>query len=229
MAKVLHFVLDDNLQGEYPGPIPIKDALPDWYRKAEMYLQMPGRGNSPASGLKKCVPFMDALLTGYVFVTWEDMYVTRLPDGSVSLTSSGNGQLFSIRGEELGRTMPRPAGTRDEHLAWSHPWGWKTPRGWSTLVTHPLNRFDLPFVTTSGIVDSDNYFGPGNVPFFIKDGFEGVIPKGTPYLQVIPIKRANWIGSVSPLLAKGMRRLTSMVNEKASVYRDKFWIKKSYK
>ena len=35
--------------------------------------------------------------------------------------------------------------------------------------------------------------GWGNVPFFIKSGFEGVIPAGTPIAQLIPIKREKWV------------------------------------
>jgi hypothetical protein len=55
-------------------------------------------------------------------------------------------------------------------------------------MTHPLNRTDLPFYTLSGIVDSDNYMGEGKVPFFIKKDFTGIIPAGTPIVQIIPIK-----------------------------------------
>jgi hypothetical protein len=167
-------------------------------------------------------------LTGYLFVTWEDIHVTKLPDGSVSISFGSDTPVFNVRGSDSGRTMPRPAGYRDEHFAWASPWGWKTPRGYSTLVTHPLNRFDLPFITTSGIVDSDVFFGSGNIPFFLKDGFEGVIPKGTPYAQVIPIKRASWLSTVTKSLTKGMARLSAIVDKTSGVYRDTFWVRKDF-
>jgi hypothetical protein len=32
----------------------------------------------------------------------------------------------------------------------------------------------------------------GNIPFFIKKGFTGTIPAGTPMFQILPIKREDW-------------------------------------
>jgi hypothetical protein len=52
----------------------------------------------------------------------------------------------------------------------------------------------------AGIVDSDKYHGAGNIPFFLKEEFEGLIPKGTPYAQIIPIKRAEWTTVFDPAL-----------------------------
>jgi hypothetical protein len=68
----------------------------------------------------------------------------------------------------------------------------QTPPGYSSLITHPLNRHDLPFITLSGLVDTDMTMARGNLPFFLKEGFEGVIPAGTPMFQIIPFKRENW-------------------------------------
>ena len=31
-----------------------------------------------------------------------------------------------------------------------------------------------------------------NFPFFIKEGFTGLIPYGTPIVQIIPFKRDDW-------------------------------------
>jgi hypothetical protein len=60
------------------------------------------------------------------------------------------------------------------------------------LITHPINRYDLPFTSVSGLADYDVYPLPGNVSFHIKEGFEGTIPAGTPIMQIIPIKREDW-------------------------------------
>jgi hypothetical protein len=68
----------------------------------------------------------------------------------------------------------------------------KLPKGYSALFTHPLNRFDLPFFTASGIVDADYGMGGGGVSFCIDKNFEGVIPAGTPIVQIFPFKRDDW-------------------------------------
>jgi len=60
------------------------------------------------------------------------------------------------------------------------------------LFTHPLNRYDLPFYCSSAIVDTDIWGLPTFIPFFLKRGFSGIIPKGTPLFQMIPIKRDDW-------------------------------------
>ena len=30
------------------------------------------------------------------------------------------------------------------------------------------------------------------MPFFIREGYEGIVPAGTPYVHIIPIKREDW-------------------------------------
>jgi hypothetical protein len=49
----------------------------------------------------------------------------------------------------------------------------KLPEGYSAIFTQPFNRFDLPFMSSTGIMDLDTGIGPGAVPFAVKDGFNG--------------------------------------------------------
>jgi antitoxin (DNA-binding transcriptional repressor) of toxin-antitoxin stability system len=49
----------------------------------------------------------------------------------------------------------------------------------------------------------------GSIPFYIKNGFEGVIKSGTPVAQIIPFKQENWKAEVESGLceyAKAYRR-----------------------
>jgi hypothetical protein len=57
---------------------------------------------------------------------------------------------------------------------------------------HPVAYPNAPFYTIPGIVDTDVYDGEINVPFAIKDSFEGIIEKNTPMFQIIPFKRDQW-------------------------------------
>ena len=71
------------------------------------------------------------------------------------------------------------------------------------MITHPLNRNDLPFITISGIVDGNFAISAdGNVPFYIKNNFEGIIPQGTPIAQLIPFYRQNWFFKIKKGLVK---------------------------
>jgi hypothetical protein len=46
-------------------------------------------------------------------------------------------------------------------------------------------------MTFSGIIDTDEFNLTGPLRFILKEGFEGVIKKGTPLYQMIPFKRES--------------------------------------
>jgi len=229
--KIVNFVPEvstGSLDPSVPVPALAKDVLPQWYKDAETFFEKDGES---LAGLKTCVPFLDGLLAGFVVLTYTNIYVSIGEDGSVDIDwdADTTSEPVMERPKETGHTMPRPAGHFPNHLVWTPKWGFKTPKGFSGLVTHPLNRFDLPFTTMSAIIDSDNYFGSGNIPFFIKEGFEGVIPKGTPMFQIIPIKREDWKALYDPTLVPASEKITSKVRTVIrGYYRDYFWVKKNY-
>jgi hypothetical protein len=214
-------------------PIAAKKLLPEWYKSSENDFVDRKFPDSPlASGLKKCIPFLDSMLSGYFLVTPVDIFVSKNEDGTLKLgwnSSEIFNDFVSERPKELGEKMPRPAGHYPNHLAWKGFWGFKTPKGWSVLVTHPLNRHDLPFTSTSGIMDADKYSTSGNIPFFIKEDFVGTIPAGTPFAQLIPIKRESWkaIGN-----DQGLVYLDSLqgqtVRTPGKSYKKLFWQRKEY-
>lgn len=214
-------------------PIAAKKVLPEWYRNSEnTFVNPEDPEKKEVAGLKKCVPFMDAMISGYVLTTPMDIFVSKNEDGSLKLgwnSSEIFNDFVSERPKALGEHMPRPAGHHPNHLAFKGFWGFKTPRGWSTLVVHPLNRHDLPFTITSGIMDSDKYSTSGNIPFFIKEDFVGVIPAGTPFAQLIPIKRESWKAISND---QGLVYLDSLQGETVRLpgksYKKLFWQRKEY-
>jgi hypothetical protein len=211
-------------------PTPAKKFLPDWYKKSESAFQ-DAEGNSH-SGLKACIPFLDSMISGYVLTTPVDIFVSKAEDGSLDIRWNSP-EIFedfiSERDKSLGEHMPRPAGHLPNHLAFKGFWGFKTPRGWSVLVVHPLNRHDLPFTITSGLMDADRYSTSGNIPFFIKDEFAGMIPAGTPFAQLIPIKRASWKAIQNDAGIEYLDRLQgAVVRSPGKSYKKLFWVRKEY-
>lgn len=212
-------------------PQPIKNFLPEWYREAETTYTESSGAEQP--GLKKCAPYLDAMISGYCLVTPMDIFVSKNEDGTLRIGWNGtevSSAFIAERPKESGATMPRPAGHYPNHLVFSGFWGMKTPKGWSLLVTHPLNRADLPFTTTSGIIDSDKFSASGNIPFFIREDFTGVIPAGTPIAQLIPIKRARWTMMKND---KGLWDLEhvqgDLVRKPETNYKKKYWVRKDFK
>lgn len=231
--KFVHFI-PDFLQGSHldgiPNPDVAKKFVPSWYKKSEMIYELDSGQEMP--GLKTCIPFLDALISGYMLLTPCNIYVKKLDDGSIDIDWDDVPGLSNPIDERKGLTghlIPRPAGHNNAHLVWTPKWGWKSPRGYSILVTHPLNRFDLPFTTMSGLVDSDKFYGSGNIPFFIRNDFEGTIEKGTPFAQLIPIKRKRWKAVYDPAITSLIRESGETVRKyPRGGYRDNLHVKKEY-
>lgn len=219
-------------------PLPAKKVIPDWYKKAESSYMQQGE---KVPGLKACIPFLDTMTSGYVLRLPVNVYINEEKNESNLANIFNNtenslqirwdgpdsmGNFIMERSKDSGATMPRPAGHYPNHLVFNDFWSIKTPKGWSILMTQPLNRHDLPFTIPSGIIDSDKFYSPGNLPFFVKRGFSGMVPEGTPIAQIIPIKRASW----KMLFDEGMADLETKqsVELKKSSYKKKFWQRKSY-
>ena len=181
--------------------------------------------------MKACIPFLDIMMTGYMLVTPFDIFVGRKDNGELNVRWSGPEQWSDFIGErpkELGHTIPRPAGHEPNGMVWSSRWGWKTPRGYSVLVTHPFNHYDLPFTTLNAFMDSDKYFSNGNIPFFFKEGFEGRILAGTPFAQLIPVHRKSWKQVNDFGLAVETKQQGLITRENEHYYKRFLWERKSY-
>jgi hypothetical protein len=172
-----------------------KFYIPKWYKEKEKTIGGLSRvkkiGNLGVSTFKACSPFLDALTSGYIIELWQDIEVTQNISGVEIHWNVDPGVAFS-RNEIVHSGIPVPAGHSAQAFAWSIPYAFKTPNGYSAIVTHPFNRYDLPFTTLDGVVDSDKGISTGSLPFYIKKDFEGIIPAGTPLAQIIPFKRDNW-------------------------------------
>ena len=181
-------------------PVPIIKTLPEWYRKADRYALNPATGEAwemPDVGgkiptWKACPAVFDVMGAGYTYRTPCDIEFAEDASGLIQARVLDNQhQNFLVDREPLNQ-FPHPRGYHAKHFAWWADWAVELPEGYSALYTHPMNRFELPFLTTSGIVDNDKVHLPGTMPFFFMQGVTGILPAGTPYAQIIPFKREHW-------------------------------------
>ena len=86
-------------------------------------------------------------------------------------------------------------------------------------------------MTLSAIVDCDeDLLGSGRIPFYIKDGFKGLVKKGTPIFQIIPIKREDWtLEENTGLRQDNIVRLDNVESSGGGWYKSKLWKRKEYK
>jgi hypothetical protein len=172
-------------------PAPASRLLPNWLKEMPQEVpQEPGQQGWPLGTPRKCAPFVDAMLTGYMMLLPMAVRVVVTEDHQV---------LFSARPEvpwrPIGRHVPvqTMGSPLDPVFRFEIPWALELPEGWSVLYTHPLNRVELPFYTLAGVVDED-YESPVNLPFVWTDWEprEFTMDAGTPVAQLIPFQRARW-------------------------------------
>jgi hypothetical protein len=69
----------------------------------------------------------------------------------------------------------------------------------------------------------------GEIPFFLKQDFEGIIPEGTPIVQIIPIKRDSWESIRSKYDDRFVKNSLYQIGKTLyGGYKKLFWQKKSY-
>lgn len=180
-------------------PEPASRNVPEWYKTLAKH----DKSNSEETlhpinhmgtdgavvATKQCPPFLDAMTAGYHYLLEDDLHVDIDDDGKPILWWKTENMMLDHRPTI---ELPVPEGHHPIHYGFKMSWYYETPPGHSVLITHPMNRYDLPFTVQSGIVESDIWGLPVFIAFFLKRGFRGVIPKGTPVFQIIPFKRQNW-------------------------------------
>jgi len=214
-----------------------KKFIPEWYKKSsqkikglEKFSLVPYFSQSTTSTFKKCTPFLDSMTNGYIFSLSQDIEVSIREDGQPLITWR-NDSIVTVthHDNEQWDGLFIPENCHKYVYKWNNDFTIKTPRGYSTIFTHPYNRFDLPFYTLSGVVDTDKYPLPVHFPFFIKKDFVGIIPAGTPLAQLSFIKREHWFKNILKYNEKYTIMAMNLFLKKIDrSYKNQFWEKKIY-
>jgi hypothetical protein len=227
---ILTFRCPSELEGILPRPIPALLGLPNWFK------ELPPKAFNPTMGedtqtVKKCPPFIDAMTYGFLIPLAVDL---KVEDGEFSWDfKPPKGLAAEYPQSPIGFHDPsQVAGTpffeEDRFIIkFNNFWTIETPSGYSLLCTHPVNRMDLPFTTLTGLVDCDAFHDtPLNFPARWHDtAFNGVLPKGTPVAQCLPIKRENWLERFATLSAEDTERIVKTrdaIAREPDVYRRRF-------
>ena len=185
----------------------------------------------------QCTPFTDSFTVGYIQELYCDVRITHkgknLTTGAdiVAYEWAGEHRPIDTRMERIGapNLFPKFPGYYNAEFHWFTQWEPQTPPGYSTMYHHPSNRFDLPFHTLTGIIDTDKWQVGGPLPFVIKEGFEGVIPAGTPIYQMTFVKRDKWESSEAKFDAKKTGRMIYKAKRHLKGgYKREFWERKRY-
>jgi hypothetical protein len=241
MANKIKFVTNRPWLSENSSskPEPIIKSIPSWYREADRFAKKPdgeywiGPDNGKIPTWKACPAIFDIMGTGYSLKTPCDIEFKIGDWGALSVKVVDDKYKDFVTKRDPMPQFVHPEGYHDVHFAWMPDWAVETPEGYSVLYSQPFNRFELPFLTTSGIIDNDKVNLMGSMPFFLRKGFEGVIPEGTVYAQMIPFKRDNWESEViiedpSTLYKKNMENSKKYRVPNGGVYKNQVWEKRTY-
>jgi hypothetical protein len=231
--KVLFIPKDKDTEICIPRPQSSKKYIPQWFK--DMPIEVPTIDGFGADyTAKKCIPFLDSLTSGYTQELPCDVYIdcnTEEDDPIINYRWGGQIRPLSTRREDTrsSNSMPHFPGYYKTEFHWNTLWEPKTPTGYSTLYFHPANRFDLPFITHNGIIDTDKWSITGPIPFVLKKGFSGLIPAGTPIYQMIFIKREVWNSEGSKYDEEYVKNTPGFTsNSIADRYKKQIWSKKEY-
>ena len=227
---ILTFRCPKELDGLIPPPVPAAQGLPGWLKampSTAFSALIAGEDNT----VKRCPPFVDAMTCGFLIplvcdvkiangeLTWDNELP---PGGAVDFLRSPIGV------HDPGQVTGTPLFDAERFLIKFHNlWTIEAPEGYSLLFTHPVNRFDLPFTTLTGLVECDTYHDAWiHFPArWNEPNFNGVLPKGTPIAQCFLIKRDNWTARTAAFTEEETRRahdLTSAITREKGVYRRQF-------
>jgi len=221
-------------------PYPTKKNIPEWYKKAEPFVDnktILTKITTPT--IKKCMPLFDAMTSGYTITTFCDIYINhkeikdiekdkKRPNPKI-VESNEKYKYKIIQFHDLKQLQDYPLFKDQDAPKFMNPWGIKTPKGYSCLFINHMHNKNNIFTILEGIVDTDTYNAPVNFPFIFNDpNFTGLIPAGTPIVQVIPFKRDYW----NMEIRKELELINSQSDDLFSLfvnrYKKIFWSKKEY-
>ena len=220
-------------------PVPISKSIPQWYKEADRFRKdvngeyVIGKNQGKIPTWKACPAILDTLITGYTFVTPCDVEFFINDTGQIDAKIENILYKSFVTRRPPMEQFYHPEGYYKDHFAWFPEWSVKVPDGYSVLYVPPFNRYDLPIMTTSGIIDNDKVTFPGKIPFFVQAGWTGVLPAGTPYAQLIPFLRENWKSELTITPASELVKNKIKTNAKyrvpnGGVYQKEVWTKRIY-
>lgn len=192
--QIIKFTDTIGVPEEY-RPVPASKIIPDWYKKLDSYVggeKRPDGNAGTTATAKRCMPIFDAITGGYIISTHTDLWVSQRPseDGKIQQYYEwANFGAISFHPKQQLPEHPDDTGHEHSYPKWNNTWAITTPPGYSCLFISPLHR-ETPIIVLPAVVDTDTYNAPVNFPFVLRDPkMDGLIPAGTPIMQVIPFKR----------------------------------------
>jgi hypothetical protein len=236
-TQKIHFVARDKHSYDVcPRPFPASQAIPKWWKDASPYIKRPDNPEGKKiiiadresnASFKKCTPMLDMISSGYIIPLWADVQVRNI-NGLPNISWRVQRDVFEVHYKQ---EVEVPDGYGDFQFKFLNEWIPVLPKGYSALIMPCPGYPDSAFKVIPAVIDYDKTRHPLTPPMLLKNGFEGIVEKGTPMFQVIPFKRTDWKSEFS-FLEEGEYSVIVDRELKSTIvnnYVKNFWQKKTYK
>jgi len=225
------------LKGYLSEPKPSIAHVPQTYKDLQRHIDTQTKPT-----VKRCIPFLDALTTGYVIPFPTDIEIYNDKEEKMIRFNSGSSVPEEFKGivgvsehdsYQITENMMSPKRTINAVFKFNNPWIVTTPPGCSCLFITPLNHV-LPYELISGVVDTDTYSRTINFPFYYTGDINEniVIKQGSPMAMVFPFKRESWNMETklyTQTYEENIKEHFGLFKRIADNYKTLFWKKKSYR
>jgi hypothetical protein len=211
----IEFHLAEEMLGDIPHPYAASRHIPDWFRNMAMDFELGGT-------LKRCPPFLTAMMAGYLIPAPGDLRLTMNAAGELSAA----GKLHFVSSHFPQQYAGAPFATRTV-VKFENPWIIVTPPEFFCLITAPINRFEMPFLPLAGIVETGTYYKEVQLPMacLMQPGQTFDLPRGAPMIQVIPFRRDEWLSLTAPLDRARRAEQQAKFDANKHTYKEEFWKK----
>lgn len=209
----------------FPPPYPASRNVPDWYKQLDAEFATGGPQSEVMPTIKRCPPFLDAMCGGYIIPLSMDIQFTTDARGNLSYAC----KMDIVHTHLAGQYKGTPFGNQ-VIVKFYNIWIIRTPPGYSTLLVQPMNRFHIPFLMLSGVVETDNWYLEIHFPAIcqLPPNSQYLMKAGTPLMQAIPFPREQWQSQVGED-DKELRETTRQaLAGNLHVYKEQRWRKKSH-
>lgn len=234
MIKPIEFRTHPELKGIIPDVVPARKMIPEWFKNMPVHSSGTG-DNVTSSTVKRCVPFLDAMMLGYIIPLWADIHV-ETDETAAKITSKWQEIVHPHKAAQIAGSPYGESQYGKNPMKFNSPWIIKTEPGWSVLITQPFNHGTSPFHIMTGIIDTDNYKSFVNFPFiWTQPNFSGIVERGTAVAQVIPFKREDletesFLGTITQEdMFEDARVKASLASSYIHAYKTQHWVKKTNK
>lgn len=197
--SVIKFVCEDRDTTLLYPPVPSGKIIPYWYKTVPVELKklMNYIDQDGVPTVKRCIPVLDYLTSGYVIKnSWEIIVKPVFKDGIKSFSLECNRDRY-VGAHPWHQAPVEILQNKCHYFKINQQWMISTPPGYSCLIYQPHYLFNEHFSMLPAIVDTDKHNDFIGLIGYLKIEKEFVISPGDPLVVIFPFKRQEWASEIT--------------------------------